>query len=464
MRTQFPHRPAALLAAVLALLALAACAPALAGARELTSARAAAGGWWQLPHELTWYWQLQGKIKMSEPVEAYDVDGFETSSTQVAELKARGVHVICYIDAGTAENWRPDYDKFPASVLGRSNGWPGERWIDVRQLSVIEPIMAARFQMCQEKGFEAVEPDNIEAYANNSGFPITAQDQLTYNEWIAEEVHSLGLAVLQKNDPQQSQQLVSDFDGALSEQCNQYHECAEFEPYLQAGKPVLNAEYHLKPAKFCSADEAAGITGARFNLQLNGRRFEPCWGSAGAKGSSPRSSSRPRARAAGDALAYSHASSGAVQPQPSAGSCHARGRGLYALPDPLCTPGALNPAVDQADIASTICARGWSSSVRPPESVTEPEKLASMRAYGIAGDASEFEYDHLVPLELGGAPNDPRNLWPELNYPAAGGYFLNPKDHLEDALNRLVCDGQMQLARAQQLIARDWLGAYRTYG
>ncbi len=443
MRAPTPRRLLPLLTALAALLALAVSDPAGAVARELPAARAAAGGWWQLPQQLTWYWQLQGKIKMSEPVEAYDVDGFETSSSQVAALQARGVHVICYIDAGTAENFRPDYDKFPASVLGRSNGWPGERWIDIRQLSVIEPIMAARFQMCREKGFEAVEPDNIEAYANDSGFQITPQEQLTYNEWIAEEVHSLGLAVLQKNDPQQTPQLVSDFDGALSEQCNQYRECGEFEPYLQTGKPVLNAEYHLKPAKFCTQDEAAGIMGARFNVKLNGARFEPCW-----KSSDPGSSSRPLARAAGAGLAYSRSSAHAVQPQPPANSCHARGSGLYALPDPRCTPGALNPAVEQADIASTICARGWSSSVRPPESVTEPEKLASMRAYGIPGYASQFEYDHLVPLELGGAPNDPRNLWPELNYPSGGGYFLNPKDRLEDALNRLVCDGDMQLTRA----------------
>lgn len=91
--------------------------------------------------------------------------------------------------------------------------------------------------------------------------------------------------------------------------------------------------------------------------------------------------------------------------------------------------------------------------MRPPESVTEPEKHASMAAYGSGGSASAYEYDHLVPLELGGALNDPRNLWPELNYPTPAGYYLNPKDHLELALKRLVCDRRMSLARAQRLIA-----------
>ena len=247
-----------------------------AGARELGDG-AAASSWWAMPAHLTWYWQLQGTLKMGEPAEAYDVDGFETTAAQVSALHEQGKHVICYIDVGTAENWRPDYKEFPKSVLGRGDGWAGERWIDIRKLSVVEAIMIARFEMCRENGFEAVEPDNIEAYANRSGFPITAKQQLTYNEWVAEEVHSLGLDVLQKNDAQQTPELEPYFDGALSEQCNQYDECAEFDPYLKAGKPVLNAEYHVATAKFCAKDEAAGIMGARFNLQLNGKRYEPCW-------------------------------------------------------------------------------------------------------------------------------------------------------------------------------------------
>jgi hypothetical protein len=238
---------------------------------------AAAGAWWLPPQNLTWYWQLQGTVNNGEPVAAYDIDGFENSAAEVATLHAQGKHVICYIDAGTAENFRPDYSSFPKSVLGRSNGWPGEKWLDIRQLSVLEPIMTARFQMCREKGFDAVEPDNIEGYSNKSGFPLSARDQLTYNEWIAGEVHALGMAVLQKNDGEQTPQLESYFDGALSEQCNQYQECGSFQPYLSAGKPVLNAEYNLIPNRFCAADNAAGIMGARFNLALNGKTFKPCW-------------------------------------------------------------------------------------------------------------------------------------------------------------------------------------------
>jgi hypothetical protein len=156
-------------------------------------------------------------------------------------------------------------------------------------------------------------------------------------------------------------------------------------------------------------------------------------------------------------LVASHASSHVVQRQPAAGSCHARGRGLYSLPDAACTPGAIDPAVTQGNLARTICRSGYSASVRPSESVTEPEKRGSLVAYGDHKPLHYYEYDHLVSLELGGAPNDARNLWPE------PGTSPNPKDSLENRLHRLVCAGQIKLAAAQLAIARDWVAAYHRY-
>jgi hypothetical protein len=170
------------------------------------------------------------------------------------------------------------------------------------------------------------------------------------------------------------------------------------------------------------------------------------------------------ARVSPSGLVYSSASAAVVQRQPPSGSCHAAGAGLYERPDPRCTPGALNPDVTQGTIDATICRSGWTSTVRPRVSVTEPEKLASLSAYGVRVSASRYEYDHDVPLELGGAVNDPRNLWPEPDYSGASGFYRNPKDHLENALHRLVCDGQMGLARAQRLIAGNWVSAFRQYG
>ena len=150
-------------------------------------------------------------------------------------------------------------------------------------------------------------------------------------------------------------------------------------------------------------------------------------------------------------LAYSTASNDVVQSQPAPGSCHAIGTGLYSRPDPTCTPGALNPAVTQATIDRTICVEGWTATVRPPESITEQEKAASMAAYGDTGSLGDYEYDHFVPLELGGATNDPRNLWPE------PGASPNPKDTVEDELRQQVCDGQITLAQAQHEIVTNWV-------
>jgi hypothetical protein len=273
--SRFSARSRARRVAVVASLAALAAA-LLSAAAPAASPPATAAGWWTPPQHLTWFWQLQGTIDNSHAVAAYDVDGFETEAAEVAALHAQGKHVICYIDVGTAENFRPDYGQFPPSTLGRKNGWPGERWLDIRQLGVIEPIMTKRFQMCREKGFDAVEPDNMEAFSNKSGFEISAAQQLTYNEWIAGEVHSLGMAVLQKNDGEQAVELQPYFDGALNEECNKYRECADYEPYLAAGKPVLNAEYGKKNAKFCPADQALGIMGARYAKSLNGKKFLPC--------------------------------------------------------------------------------------------------------------------------------------------------------------------------------------------
>ena len=162
----------------------------------------------------------------------------------------------------------------------------------------------------------------------------------------------------------------------------------------------------------------------------------------------------PRARAP---LASSRASVHVVQRQPPAGSCHARGSGLNSLPDPGCTPGAIDPAVTQGNLDRTICRSGYSKSVRPPESVTEAEKRASLVAYGDRRPLRYYEYDHLVSLELGGARNDARNLWPE------PGTSPNPKDALENRLHTRLCDGLISLAAAQLAIARDWVAAYRHY-
>jgi hypothetical protein len=144
----------------------------------------------------------------------------------------------------------------------------------------------------------------------------------------------------------------------------------------------------------------------------------------------------------------------AVQPQPAPGACHYRtAANGQTLPDPTCTPGAVSPKVTQDTLATTICRTGYTKSIRPPESITTIEKRESAAAYGYTGSLKDVEYDHLVPLELGGDPNDPRNLWIE------PGASPNPKDGVESRLHELVCEGRVPLVAAQEAIATDWTTA-----
>jgi hypothetical protein len=122
----------------------------------------------------------------------------------VAALRAAGRHVVCHISAGSYEDWRPDAASFLASVLGLSNGWAGERWLDIRRLDVLQPILTNRIRMCRDKGFSTVDPDNVDGYSNRTGFPLVAADQLAFNGWLAATAHahglSIGLSIGLKND------------------------------------------------------------------------------------------------------------------------------------------------------------------------------------------------------------------------------------------------------------------------
>jgi hypothetical protein len=108
------------------------------------------------------------------------------------------------------------------------------------------------------------------------------------------------------------------------------------------------------------------------------------------------------------------------------------------------TPGVVNPDVTQANIASTVCKHGWTRTIRPPTDYTNALKVRQMRAYGVAGSLSDYQEDHLISLELGGHPTDPRNLWPE-PYPRA-----SEMDTIENQLNAKVCSGELTLDEAQR--------------
>jgi hypothetical protein len=267
-------------------------AAGVTGSAGATGAAGAAGSaHWKPAQGTTFYWDLSNAPPdNTKNVGAYDIDGWNNTAQEVATLHARGVKVVCYMDAGTYEPGRPDSGSFPTSLKGKAvEGWPGEFWLDVTAAgpnhAALQAIMLARFKTCQQKGFDAVEPDNLDSYENKPGFATTAADQLAYNEWIATTVHGLGLAVFQKNDLDQIDTLQPFFDGILDEECNKYSECSTLAPYTAAGKPAWDAEYKEdgeSTGSFCAADIKANIVGALFALDLDGSLFDPCTNDVGA--------------------------------------------------------------------------------------------------------------------------------------------------------------------------------------
>ncbi|MBB4979913.1 MULTISPECIES: endo alpha-1,4 polygalactosaminidase [Streptomyces] len=230
---------------------------------------------WRPAPGLTWQWQLSGTLDPAVDVPVYDIDGFDHPASTVADLHRRGRKVICYVSTGAWEKFRPDAGSFPAAVLGRGNGWPGERWLDVRRTDVLGPIMAKRLDMCRDKGFDAVEPDNMDGYRNRTGFPLTAADQLRYNRLIATMAHERGLSVGLKNDLDQIPQLLPDFDFAVNEQCAEYEECDALVPFVTAGKAVFHVEYELTTAQFCPQTRKLGLSSMRKRYELDAWR-QPC--------------------------------------------------------------------------------------------------------------------------------------------------------------------------------------------
>ncbi|MFI9269738.1 endo alpha-1,4 polygalactosaminidase [Kitasatospora sp. NPDC052896] len=240
------------------------------------SASASASGqyWHPTPGE-AWQWQLSGTVDQSVDVPVYDIDGFENDASVVASLHAKGRKVICYINAGSWEDFRPDAPAFPQSVRGDGDGWKGEKWFDIRQINVLEPLMAQRMDMCKAKGFDAVEPDLLDGYENDTGFPLTADEQLTYNKMIANLAHQRGLGVALKNDVDQVAQLVDYFDFSIDEQCAEYQECDELTPFIKQGKAVLHVEYNVPNSQYCAQSDQLGFSSMEKHLSLDAWR-QPC--------------------------------------------------------------------------------------------------------------------------------------------------------------------------------------------
>jgi hypothetical protein len=202
-------------------------------------------------------WMLSNSLSASLPkAQVIDIDGFEATAMTVSRIHRAGKRAVCYINVGAWENWRPDKGKFPASVIGKAYpGWAGEKFLDIRQIKLLAPIMRARFDMCKSKGFDAIEPDNLDSHQQPTGFPITRAQQIAYNKWIAAEAHARGLSIGLKNVPDLLPELKAHFDWALLEDCYDQGWCSTMSPLIAAGKAVFSVEYtdnNINFTKYCN--------------------------------------------------------------------------------------------------------------------------------------------------------------------------------------------------------------------
>jgi hypothetical protein len=219
----------------------------------------------------------------------YDIDGQGSTAADVAAIHATGAKAVCYVDVGSLEMGRPDYSSFPASVIGPVvAGWPSEKWLLVTAANqpTILNLMKARFQSwCVGKGFDAIEPDNLDAWTNISG--VSQADNLAYDLAIAQMAHSLGLSIGLKNimtdlGGSDVATFTSTFDWALNEQCYEYSECTVYTQagsFLSANKAVFDVEYNVSPD--CTNANQIHINAQKTDLNLvaatsAGYSYTPC--------------------------------------------------------------------------------------------------------------------------------------------------------------------------------------------
>ena len=213
------------------------------GTLDLSIPPVTEGNWYRPGVSATWQWQLLGTVNTGYDVDVYDIDLFDVSTALIASLQASGKRVICYFSAGSYEGFRSDAIRFPDGALGNTlEGFPDERWLDIRSTDVMN-IMLDRLDLAVQKGCDGVEPDNVDGFANDTGFNLTANDQLAFNHTIANGAHERDLTMALKNDVEQIAELLAYFDLSVNEQCHEFDECALLQPFVTNGKPVFNAEY-----------------------------------------------------------------------------------------------------------------------------------------------------------------------------------------------------------------------------
>lgn len=231
--------------------------------------------WISVPIFSTWYIQLQGPLQTFSSL-IYDIDLFDYSASEIKSLKQAGHIVICNFSSGTYENWRSDASSFAASDMGNNvSGGPSERWVDIRSASV-RSIMTSRLNLAQSKGCDGVDLDTADGYNNNTGFPLSIGDQISYNESLAFAAHDRHLIVAMKNNAELASSVVDAYDLAIAEQCFQYNECSKYSPFTTQGKAVLSVEYSAMSNAQCSTARSSSLSLIYLNQVLDGTGYQSC--------------------------------------------------------------------------------------------------------------------------------------------------------------------------------------------
>ena len=252
---------------------------------------------WRPAPGTAWQWQITGTVDTSvSPATMFDIDlqdavpadqtvtvpGFGSvtwpegdNAGVIAKLHSMGKKVICYLDSGAWENYRPDATLFPSSVIGNDTGWSGERWLDIRPVSwpLFAPIIWARMDLARSIGCDGVEPDQNNPWGNNPGFPISLPDQKAWYLQVAREAHLRNLSVGQKNGIDTTDaDTIAAFDWNLNEECFRYSECSALSGYIAAGKAVFQVEYDGSPATFCRQARELNFSSMKKDRDLSARR------------------------------------------------------------------------------------------------------------------------------------------------------------------------------------------------
>lgn len=198
---------------------------------------------WKPSQGAKWDIYLQNTYKSDNTgIAVVDVDLFANDANNIAKLKQKGSKVICYFSAGTYENWRTDWKATPNQLGKALPDWPGENWCDVR-LQSVRDVMIKRIELAESRGCDAIDPDNMDGYANDNGIKLTEADLKDYAKFLADAGHSRGLAVGLKNALSIVDDLTDTVDFAVNEQCHQYKECNAYSGFVAAGKNVFQIEY-----------------------------------------------------------------------------------------------------------------------------------------------------------------------------------------------------------------------------